>query len=52
MLKKKMSFSWVKPATVVVSVLWFLMIPVLYYCVMRKTGEYRLRNEKEPDFYK
>lgn len=49
MVKKNISLSWAKPVTFLMSVLWVLMIPVIYYCVMRKTGEYRLRNDKESD---
>ena len=49
MVKEKISLYLAKPVTFLMSVLWVLIIPVIYYCVMRKTGEYRLRNDREQD---
>ena len=49
MAKRKRSFNWTKPVTALMSILWVMFIPVIYYFAMGgKNGEYRLQHEKEP----
>ena len=48
MTKKDCSSNRTKIVTVLMSVVWVLMIPLVFCFAMEGNGEYRLQHEKEP----
>ncbi len=52
MSKRKILSNWIRPITILMSVLWVMMIPIVFYFAMEKNGEYRLLHDKEPFAHK
>ena len=49
MTKKKRTLNWMKPVTVLMSILWVMFIPIVFYFALGgKNENYRFQYEKEP----
>ena len=49
MTKKKRTLNWIKPVTVLMSILWVLFIPIVFcFALDKKNEKYHCQYENEP----